>query len=60
MAFLKDVICDRCGFGRIRVISYQEGNEEPEVDHGRCECCAKGVVLPPDNYYEFVKKHCER
>lgn len=57
---LKDAKCPICN-GRIRVIPYYNrgifGNEMI-VSHGECVDCFKGIVLPDENYWEFVKKYC--
>lgn len=62
MNFLKDAKCSRCG-GKIAVIPYTEKNKygiyETVVDCGRCIYCDKGVVLPCENYREFVREFCE-
>jgi hypothetical protein len=60
MAFLKGHKCERCGYEKVRINSYREENGEVVVDGATCEVCFKNVVLPTENYSEFVRQHGTR
>ncbi len=54
---LKDTKCTSCG-GRIGVLKTTEKGKD-FVNCGRCISCLKDVVLPCEDYYIFVNRHCE-
>ena len=51
---LKDVICSCCEKGRIIII-----NHKIVVSHGICSYCLKPMVLPCENYNDFIREFCE-
>lgn len=63
MYVLKDSKCQICN-GEIEVFAYtgqdEYGKTITVVDHGQCSCCGKIVILPQDDFREFIYKHCRR
>ncbi|MEW6770050.1 MAG: hypothetical protein AB1330_01470 [Bacillota bacterium] len=60
MYFLKDTHCSICG-GDILVIPAhikENGKSKIVVDGGTCQGCLRNIVLPDDEYHDFVRRHC--
>ena len=52
---LNEVFCTRCGNESIRVVPC-----DGIVSHGECKVCDKQIVLPQENFREFVNEYCVR
>jgi len=59
MYFLKDVRC-KCGgeFLVIPAFVKENGKKEVLVNGATCQDCLRDIVLPDENYYEFVRRYC--
>lgn len=61
MAYLKDSKCERCGSNKILINRFHDKKQRKTyIDGATCQICFKNVILPDEEYYEFVREHGTR
>jgi len=65
MYVLKDNKCERCG-DKILLVPFKDfekgrpdNQNQTVVSHGECVGCSKNVILPCEEYYDFIRRFGE-